>query len=170
MDLNSRIARRATLAAQYARALDTNLDTLAAGQQDWRTRAAHTRTLATILGVDPATVIVVRDPVRGTRYPAYVITVHDHSTSSTAMRGEASETVVWRFVPDVTNGSYLLLGPCRRCGQEIPTHVIASLVDLGRVLDGHGSALTAPDAAWDEGHHTGCPLYQPDDTETTYKS
>jgi hypothetical protein len=175
MDIRNNIARRAVLAVQRARAEDQRLHELTPDRLEWRQRAAHTRTLATILGVDPATAIVTRDPIRSTRYPAYLLTVYDDTPDATADitannttgetgRDASGETPGWHFVPDIVDGSYLLLGLCRGCGHEVPTHVIASLVDLGRVLEGSGTdALSTPAAARDAGHHTECPLYQPAD-------
>ncbi|HEX9337735.1 MAG TPA: hypothetical protein VF892_17700 [Pseudonocardiaceae bacterium] len=161
MDNVSSVAHRAALAVKRTRALDEYLDELTPDQPEWRLRAGHARTLAAILGVDPANVIVTRDPVRGNRYPAYVITVYDHTADTTA----DDVGPVWRFAPDIVDGSYLILGACRACGREITTHVVASLVDLGRVLDGSGiDALSAPAAHRDPGHDTGCPLYHPTDT------
>ena len=160
MDHRTTLAGRAQLAARRARAVDPELSRLTPDRAEWRVRGRHVRLLAAALGVDPASIVVADDTLRRTGpYPAYLITVHDDTTvphphgAGHLIRGGPPR---YRFIPEPgIDGSYLLLQACPECRGQVPGPVIASLIDLGRVLDGD-AALATPYSRWDPGHEPGC--------------
>lgn len=165
MDSLVRLVGRARLAARRARAGNPDLSRLTPDTVEWRMQGLHARTVSAALGVDPASVVVSDDPARRTgRYPAYLITVYDDLTipardggSWTIQPGRAA----YRFIPEPgTQGSYLLLQPCPACNAPVPGPAVASLVDLGRAIDGD-PGLTTSYARWDPGHEPGCRAFLP---------
>lgn len=146
MHRSNSLADRAARALQRARSSSDDLDRNTSGRRH-RHRGRLTRLTACLLGVDPADVVVIDDPNRRYGgYPGFVITVHDGNT-------------IYRFTPDIGDDSTLhLLHPCRRCGHEVTTAAITSLVDLGRVLDGDDEQpLSSDQFAYDPAHAEDCP-------------
>lgn len=146
------LAERAALALRRTRAADPAINELTPDPISWGHRARLARTLSAALGVDPADIVVTEDPVR--RYgvhPGYLVTVHAHDT-------------LYRFIPELgVHGTFLLLRPCWGCGNEVPVAAIASLVDLGRYLDGMPGegALFSQYFDWDPARAPDCRHYQP---------
>lgn len=146
MQHSNNLADRAARAVERARASSDDLARSAPTRRH-RHRGRLTRLTACLLGVDPADVVVIDDPNRSYGgYPGFVITVHDGDN-------------VYRFTPDLGEDSTLhLLRPCRRCGHEVTTAVITSLIDLGRVLDGTGEQSLSSDQFTDDpAHADDCP-------------
>jgi len=155
VDHSDSLTDRAIRAARRARDADPDLFQLTPDSVEWRMRGHHARTVAALLGIDPAAVVVTDDPIRRTgRYPAYLITVHDDTEAG-------GGRVACRFIPEPgVDGTYLLLQQCPACSEGVPRAAVASLVDLGRTMVGDDNLSTTFER-WDAGHRPHCPRADP---------
>jgi hypothetical protein len=151
-------------AVAAARAADAVLGAGPAPDAAWRERAARAvRMLAGALGVDPA--LVLARPDTGRRYGhlgalEVSLTVLPASTSTGSRADSGKEELT--FIPEIGNQqAFLLLRPCPRCGRQVPTYRVLSLVDLGHILDPDRPTPVSADTeqfGTDPGHSGGCPL------------
>ncbi len=141
------LAQRAARALTIAQAADT-------AYTDWdtpnpvtrRRRGRLARTLAAILGVDPASVIATADPDRSYGgYPGDLLTVIEDDTA-------------YRFVPaeGFSEDGFCLLGPCPTCESDVPVVEVNQLADLGHYLD-NGPHAALGKHLFDRHHRPGCP-------------
>lgn len=157
------LSTRALRAYQQATAADPSYGSGALPERIRRLRARSVRDLAELLGLDPARVVAIDDPIRGDDLPGHLLIATDPKPIPEDRWSDHQGKVAvdgagyrrYRFSPNRAEpGTFHLLGACPGCGAEVPVAVITQLADLGLALS---PGRTSDPDPWDRNHVYGCP-------------